>query len=467
MAVTAQRSGVPTSRRHAVVIGASMAGLVAARVLADTYERVTVLDRDGLPATAEPRRGVPQGRHPHALLSRGLEVLEELFPGLTDELIAEGAQHGDPQEEFRWCNDGHVMCQAPSGLDGMGVARPRLEGRVRGRLASSDNVTVLARHQVTGLLADPDGRRVTGVRCVDPTDDHGGPGRAIAADLVIDTSGRGSRSPQWLNALGYPTPRTDEVRIGVAYATRTYRREPHHMDGDAGTMIAGTVANPRHGIMLAFEEDRWLVGLAGYAGDDPPLDPDGFLAFAASLPHPGIHDVISDARPLDDPVRYRFPASVRHRYEHLPSFPDGYLVFGDAVCSFNPVYGQGMTVAAGEALVLRDCLRRGSRRLAPRFFRRAAKLIDIPWDMAVGADLRFEFVEGRRTSRVRAINAYMAQLYIAATTDPVVGRTFLQVANLVARPEKLLTPTMLLRVLRGTRRAVAPVPLPRPLEAAQ
>lgn len=173
------------------------------------------------------------------------------------------------------------------------------------------------------------------------------------------------------------------------------------------------------------------------------------------------------ARPLDDPVRYRFPASVRHRYELLPSFPDGYLVFGDAVCSFNPVYGQGMTVAAAEALVLRDCLRRGSRRLAPRFLRRTAKLIDIPWDMAVGADLRFEFVEGRRTSRVRAINAYMAQLHIAATTDPVVGRTFLQVANLVARPEKLLAPTMALRVLRGTRRAATGVPQRRSLEAAR
>ena len=466
MVTTSHTLSAPTGRDHAVVIGASMAGLVAARVLADTYERVTVLDRDELPATAEPRRGVPQGRHTHALLARGLEILEELFPGLTDELMAAGAQHGDMQDGFRWCHEGHVMCQVPSGLDGVGVARPLLEGRVRARVTVNDDVTVLARHHVTGLLTDPDGHRVTGVRCVDATGASGRT-RALAADLVVDASGRGSRSPLWLEALGYPTPRTDEVRIGVAYATRTYRRELHHMDGDGGMLIGATVANPRHGIMLAFEDERWIVGLSGYAGDDPPVDADGFVAFAASLPHRGIHDVIRDATPLDDPVRFRFPASVRHRYEHLSSFPDGYLVFGDAICSVNPVYAQGMTVAAAEALILRDCLRDSTQRLAPRFFRRAAKLIDVPWDMAVGADLRFASVEGPRTRRVRAINAYMARLHVAAATDPVVGRTFLQVANLVTRPEKLLAPTIALRVLRGSRRAATGVSDPRPLEAAR
>lgn len=446
MTTTAGQTRPPAG--HAVVIGASMAGLLAARVLADTYQRVTVVDRDALPDAVEHRRGVQQGRHAHALLARGREALEELFPGLTAELVARGALRRDMQGGFRWCNEGHLMRKETSGTDGLLVSRPLLERRIRARVAAVDNVAVVARRHVTGPLASADNHRVTGLRYVDVTDGAAAAQHTLPADLVVDASGRGSRGIAWLAALGYPTPRVDEVHVDLAYATRTYRRAPGHLDGDGGIAIAGAVTNPRGGALLAMEDDRWIATLIGYAGDDPPIDPDGFCAFAASLPSRDLHGVIADAEPLDDPVRYRFPASVRHRYEHL-TFPEGYLVFGDAICSFNPAYAQGMSVAAAEALELRDCLRSGTDRLAQRFLRRAAKVIDIPWDIVVGGDLRFPFVEGRRTLQKRFINAYVSRLHVAAAADPMVGRAFLHVANLVARPERLLTPGIALRVLRG------------------
>jgi 2-polyprenyl-6-methoxyphenol hydroxylase-like FAD-dependent oxidoreductase len=436
---------------HAVVLGASMGGLAAARVLADAYGRVTVVDRDMLPAPGVQRRGVPQGRHAHGLLARGREALEELFPGLTDELVARGALYGDVQLQGRWYNEGVRLCQAPSGLNSLAVSRPLLEGQVRQRLAACPNVSIVDGYDVAGLVATQDGRRVRGVRTIGRT--GGGGAETLTADLVVDASGRGSRSPVWLEALGYRRPEREEVRIHGSYATAMYRRRQEHLDGDRLVIAAATRATRRGAAMLAQEGDRWIVTLFGYLGERPPTDPDGFVAWAASLPTPDIHEVITKAELLQAPVPARFPGSIRHRYERLDRFPEGYAVAGDAVCSFNPVYGQGMTVSALEALVLRDCLRDGAGQLGQRFFRSAAKLIDIPWGIAVGADLRFPEVEGPRTPKVRMVNAYLARLHVAAGSDPVLGRAFLRVVNLIDPPERLMSPELAFRVMRGTRAA--------------
>jgi 2-polyprenyl-6-methoxyphenol hydroxylase-like FAD-dependent oxidoreductase len=243
------------------------------------------------------------------------------------------------------------------------------------------------------------------------------------------------------------------VRIQGTYATAMYRRRQEHLDGDRVVIVAATRATRRGAAMIAQEGDRWIVTLFGYLGERPPTDPDGFVAWAASLSTPDVHEVIREAELLQAPVPARFPGSVRHRYERLDHFPEGYVVTGDAVCSFNPVYGQGMTVSALEALALRDCLRDGPVRLGQRFFRSAAKLIDIPWGIAVGADLRFPEVEGPRTPKVRMVNAYLARLHAAAGSDPVLGRAFLRVVNLIDPPEHLLSPELAFRVMRGTRAA--------------
>jgi 2-polyprenyl-6-methoxyphenol hydroxylase-like FAD-dependent oxidoreductase len=433
---------------RAVVLGASLAGLLAARVLADAYTQVTVIDRDELPEASTHRRGVPHGRHAHALLTGGQQALEDLFPGLTAELITHGVPVGDLLANGRWYLSGHRLRQAHSGLVALSPSRPFLEGHVRARVRALPNVALLDSCDIVGLAATPDGRRVTGVRVLRRAD--GSAEELVGADLVVDATGRGSRSPVWLEALGYERPETEQVRIGLGYTTRTYRLPPDTLGGDLGVVQAATPQHPRSGVLVLLEGDRWMVTLGGRLGDHPPTDPDGFLEFARSLRFPDICQAIRDGEPLDDPVAFRFPASVRHRYERLDRFPEGLLVMGDAVCSFNPVYGQGMSVAALEALILRRYLQRGTRPQPRRVFRDLARVVDVPWEIAVGGDLIFPGVQGRRTLKARLVNAYLARLHGAAAHDATLASAFLRVAGLVAPPQSLLRPGIAVRVLRGS-----------------
>jgi len=229
--------------------------------------------------------------------------------------------------------------------------------------------------------------------------------------------------------LGYQAPREEQIKINVGYTTRQYRRLPHHLHGKSGAIIAACRPDWRFGVILSQEDDRWIVTVGG---DQVTPDDTGFVEFARSLPKPEIFDVVKDAEPLTPLMPYQFSANMRRHYEELPSFPDGFMVFGDAVCSFNPIYGQGMTVVRLEALVLGRCLAAGAHGLARRFFREASHLIDIPWQIAVNSDLQNPMVEERRTTQVRFINWYIAQLYHAAQEDGVLATRFVEVANLTA-----------------------------------
>lgn len=440
------RSG-PTG--HAVVIGAGIGGLLAARVLSETFERVSVIERDRLPDESVPRRGVPQGSHAHGLLSKGCDILNDLFPGLTEDLVARGAVLCDLQADIRWYNDGLRMCPAPSHMLGLMVSRPGLELYVRSRVATLPNVRIEQLCEVLGPIADQERGTVTGVRLlrVDSQPEE------LPADLVVDATGRSNRGTTWLRELGYDPAPEERVDSGMAYVTGEYHRRPGDAD-ETAILIGQSAAVPRGGVAISAEGDRWLVTLYGMRDDIPSVDPVGFHQFAARLPVPDLHRFMEGLEPLGNPRLMRIPISVRRRYERLTRFPQGYLVFGDALCQFNPTYGQGMTVASREAAALRECLAGGTDGLARRFFRQAARIIDVPWDMSVGGDLRFAWVEGRRTRRVKLINGYIARVHVAAQRDPVVGRAFLTVANLQAPPQHLFSPGILARVLRPRAGAV-------------
>ncbi|HEX6871472.1 MAG TPA: FAD-dependent monooxygenase [Micromonosporaceae bacterium] len=434
---------------RAVVIGASVGGLLAARALSETYAEITLIDRDRLPIEATSRKAVPQGRQLHVLLARGRQALEELFPGLSDELASRGAPLVDLHGEVHWCNDGFDMLRAPSSLLAFGLSRPMLEHVLRQRVAAMPGVRIMAGHEVVDLITTPDRTRITGVR-VRPQDSDAVPD-AIEADLVVDAGGRASRTPVWLTALGYQPPEQEQVPVGVTYVTRTYQREPGQLAGMMGVLTNATPRLPRAGIVAPQEDGRFAVALSGMLGEEPPTDDEGMGAFADTLAAPGVAEIVRTAKPLSPPAKMRFPASVRRRYEQLHDFPDGYLVIADALCSFNPIYGQGMTVAALEALLLRRLLARRQERLAHQFFRRSAKIIDGPWSISVGTDLRFPEVPGRRTPLVRFVNAYVHRLHAAATADPVLGAAFLRVINLIDPPTALLAPGIMRRVVFGAR----------------
>ncbi|MER0479980.1 FAD-binding monooxygenase [Streptomyces sp. Edi2] len=431
------------------MIGGSISGLLAARALSEAFERVTVIDRDELPRSPAARRGVPQSRQIHGLLARGTEVLEQLFPGFSDDLAGAGARFGDLQSDLHWYQDGLLLKPGASGLIGAAASRPLIEHVVRTHVASLSGVTIVDRCDVLALTATADRRRITGVRLRDRAP---GATEAVAdadADLVVDATGRGSRSPAWLEDLGYLRPREEYIRVRATYMSQVYRHEPHHFDGRMGTACAAYPGTPRSGFALVQEAGRVVIMLGGYLGTQAPTDHDGMLAYAGTLATQDYADIIRTATPLAEPVKMHHPASIRRHYEEMDRLPEGYLVLGDAICSFNPVYGQGMTTAALQGLLLKDLLAETREELGRRFLNAAAKLLDTPWGVVAGGDLRFPEAEGTRTARTKQFSAYLTRYRVAAHHDAELVTAFLRVTNMLDDPSALMTPEIVARVTAG------------------
>jgi 2-polyprenyl-6-methoxyphenol hydroxylase-like FAD-dependent oxidoreductase len=446
---------------HAVVLGAGMAGLLATRALADAYSRVTVLERDPLRDTVGHRRGVPQDRHAHLLVPGGTEVLDGFFPGLLDELTAAGVPVIRDFAELRFAPAGRLLrlrgrpaqpftCQA---------GRPYLENRVRARVRALPAVEIVDECAIVGLQADAARDRVTGVRAVRA----GGAEEVVDADLVVDATGRGSQAPAWLAAIGYDRPPEERLTIQLKYATRHLRRRPGALGGAKVIGIGAEPGRPTGLVMFAQEGDRWILTVIGYDGHHPPTDPEGFLAFVEAIAPPDVFATIRDAEPLDGIVGYRFPANVRRRYDRLRRLPAGLLVVGDAVCSTNPAYALGMSVAALQAAALRDTLAGGDRDLARRFFRAGARPADAAWQLAVGGDLALPSVPGPRPLPVRLLNAYAGRVQAAAARHPAIAERLLRVVSLQDPPTRLFRPSTAVPVLLPTlRRGPAPTAAGRP-----
>jgi 2-polyprenyl-6-methoxyphenol hydroxylase-like FAD-dependent oxidoreductase len=439
--------------QHAVVIGASMAGLLSGRVLSDHFERVTIIERDRLPESAEARKGIPQGRHVHGLLSRGAAILKEYFPDLFPALVKGGSSYVDTLADVCWYYFDVWKLQFPSDMTGYSQSRPFLEQHVREHLAARSNVFFIDECEVARLCSNEDDTRVTGVQLR-----YRGAGHheaELTADLVVDASGRGSQAPQWLASMGYGEVRETIVKVDVGYATRIYRRTSQTPFDGKVLIIYPTPPNKRAGYVFPIEGDRWMVTLAGWLRDYPSNDEPGFLDYARSLSVPDLYEVIKDAVPVTPIATHKFPSSQRRHYERMSRFPEGFVVLGDAACSFNPIYGQGMTTAALEAKSLDTCLYQQSRLrgrgdltgLARRFQKAIAKTVEVPWWLATGEDFRHPETVGYRPPGMGLLNWYTARVHVLAGSHPAVTLRLYQVLNMLKPPTVLFEPRVLFPVL--------------------
>jgi 2-polyprenyl-6-methoxyphenol hydroxylase-like FAD-dependent oxidoreductase len=441
--------------KHAVVLGGSMAGLLAARSLAEFFDAVTVVERDALPDTGAARRGVPQGRHLHGLLARGALVIEEMFPGILEELVLDGAKYFDGSDLSRlhYNLGDHTLVNTGSAksFTTYFVTRPFLEDHVRGRVRNYPGVTLLDEHDIVALTSDPetpDQHRVTGARVVNR---RTGEDATLTADLVVDATGRAARTPFWLDSLGYGRPVEDQVVVHVTYASQVLRMAPDALH-ELGFIVGCVPGRPRAVGMLHCENDTWVFTVMGLAGREPPCDLAGMCEFVEDCAPAHMLAAVRAAEPIGEPVRHRMPSSQWRRYDKMRRFPEGLLVIGDAICSFNPIYGQGMTVAALEALALRDCLSCGTEDLAGRFFRAAAAPIRDAWELSATPDLSLPEVDGTPPLVARLLNKYVDRVLTAAEYDTVALDQFARVTGLIDPATRLLRPSIMWRAAVANHR---------------
>jgi 2-polyprenyl-6-methoxyphenol hydroxylase-like FAD-dependent oxidoreductase len=451
-------------KSHAIVYGGSMVGLVTAGVLSRHFERVTLVERDRYENGPKPRKGVPQAMQVHSLLTRGLNVFCDVFPGFRRALEEAGGGFLDMAESHAWYAHGAWRPRFHSGMELSCASRPLLEWVTRKQLQTIPNVRVLDGRTITGLLTTADKTRVTGVQL----QGAGGEEETLEGDLVVDTSGRGSRLPQWLEALGYPRVEEEQLRVDVVYSGRIYRRPPGFSPGwETLTLSPRLPEERRIGAIMNIEDHRWLVLLGGWLGEGPSPDEASFLEFARGLPQPHLYEAIRNAEPLGPVHQYRFSSNQRRYYERMARFPERLAVAGDAFCSFNPIYGQGMTTGALQASLLGECLREGLDGVSARYLRRTGQLLNGPWGMATGGDLRFPEVEGKRSPLAGVVNWFGDRLQEYLNRDPEALVTFLRVMHMLDSPTALFSPGLLYKVLTSRADPSALEPGPEPLAASR
>ena len=432
---------------RAIVLGGGIAGTLVARVLADHFEHVTVLERDGAPDADGFRKGTPQAKLVHGLLRGGLDAINSIFPELEQALYDRGAVRAKPARDMLLVDGSGAWPFADVGLEIPFVSRPALEQSLRAALARVQNVALSERTTVRGLIGD--GEHIRGVVCRS----EDGATRQELAGLVVDASGRAAHTGEWLAKLGLSAPPQTSVDVDIAYAGCFVR--PRRTSSVLGALVTEPPPAGRYGcLMQAQEGDRWIVGFAARGRDASlPADFASLLAGAERLPHPGAFELLRDAEPLSEVARFGFPTSIHRHYERMERLPDGFLCIGDAICSFNPIWGQGMSVAALEVValsrLLRDCASDGAELtgLARAFYGEAARIIAPAWQLSVIPDFGFHTTRGPRPPGVDTGRGFMRALARLGQREPAVRALLNDVYHLVRPLEALRAPELVAQVL--------------------
>ena len=431
---------------HVLVIGAGMTGLLFGKVLSEVAERVSILDHDELPTGPEFRRGAGQMRHTHMMLDRGREIYEQLFPGAVEECCGPGTGPFDASAEFRWHQFGMWKPTPDVDVDMWPTDRTRFEWAVRRRLQEQGNVEFVPGRKAVDFVFDEEETAVRGA--VFETDN--GTNETWPAQLVVDAMGRGTRTPGLLEDHGFGPLPDQAYEAGVSYTTGEV-----HEPSDYGHnwrllyIMPGSFDSPRLGVIYRLNEDEYRVTLGGWSGVRAPTDESGFRDFARDLAHPALHEILEHTEFSSDLRRFRVPRMQFRRYDEMDDRPDGLLVAGDAFCNFNPVFGQGMTVAAREAIALRDLIgrdRESAAVVAPStldaYYDRAASLISESWVMTAALDCQFPGVEvEERLPRLLA--PFVENLHRSSCRSSAVHETVTRLIHMQGEPTAVLRPSVL------------------------
>lgn len=428
---------------HAVVMGAGMAGLITARVLADYYEKVTILEKETLLDEPVPRKYIPQGHHIHLVLSRGKDFIENCFPGIMDEIAQAGGHMVDASSDVSWFFQNTWRARQVSGVASLLSLRPYLEWHIRQRLlAGYPNVIIHENCEVTEFLMNENNTGIIGLNYLNASGDI----KKILADLTVDCSGRKSKTSQWLENAGYNRPREEVVEINLGYASRIYKCPADFKEDWKLLALYPEIPKTwRAGVIAHVQDKQWIVTLVGYFGDHAPANENGFLEYARSLPRPDVYNQIKYAEPVSQIKVFKMPRIHWNHYEKLSRFPEGLIITGDAYCVFNPFFGQGITAITCYAGELRHCLQERALKGTDNmkgfpiaYHKRVAKQILLPWFLTNVIDLSYKQAKGKRPLGLPVLSWFLKKVIRGSACNSRINQAFLNVYHMNSGIEAFL-----------------------------
>ncbi|MDB5054451.1 MAG: monooxygenase FAD-binding protein [Bacilli bacterium] len=436
-------SNVLKLHKHAIVIGGSMSGMLAAKVLSGHFEKVTILEKDNIPEHPVYRKGVPHDRQAHIMNMKGEMIISKYFPGFYEEINKEIFKFGTKDLCFFHYGSWKLRCKTK--VTNHFMSRPFLEHHIRRRLLQLSNIFFMQKYEVNELIIDRKKNEVLGVLLKNQQ----GAFEKLHADLVIDASGRNTKVPGWLESEGYPKINEEKLEIDIGYSSQVFPRSQEY-DFSVMSIYPKAPNGTKMGVIYPIEGNRWLVGIVGLLGNYPAHTNEGFLEFVKSLDRPDIYNIIRNQSPLSSVSTHRFPSNLRRYYERSSKLPINLVVVGDALCSFNPIYAQGMCVAAMESELLDELLFRKStfRNFSDYYFKKVSKIIDVAWLASVSEDLRYPNITGRRSLKIKFLNWYMAQIFELASIDSRICSTFYEVQSFIKKPAHLFAFSILYKVFK-------------------
>ena len=423
----------------AIVIGGSIAGLLAAHVLSNHFQEVVIVEKDNYADDNKVRIGTPQANHIHLLLVKGREILEEFFPELERDLMADGANKIDFLNDGRYLLPSGWAQKFHSGITTFTCTRTLLENTIRKQIQKNSKIKI-EKNTIISLTLEKLNK--IGLETSD--------GKKIHGNLIVDCTGRNTKSPSWLETIGYPKIKETRVDSFVGYATRRYILPKNDRKWKMLVILNRPTTNPRTGVIYPIEDGKWLVGLYGIGKNYPPVDEKGFLEFTKNLESSEFYDVLKDAVPDSDIHGYKVQGSRKFHYEDMEQWPDNFIVLGDAVSIFNPFYGQGMTSAALGAKILETMLKNGKieEGFTRKFQRRLAKTVSLPWLLGTSEDMRWSTTVGKRPDTItRIVQNHAQRVLLLGPKSSLATKSFLQMMHMIKSPAVIFHPVILLQLL--------------------